>query len=348
MYDRFGRYLMTGLATAALATGLALAPASAQETFEIKVAIFTPEPSPDAQAITRMLRGWEEKSGGRLKPFFFYGSSMGPLPRHHDLVHKGVADVAYFQHGVTPGRFPLTELIHLPYVLPDGVRAAEVGAKILASLRDDYLAKEHDGTKILWLATTAPAYIYDSGKAIASIDDLKGRRYRAPTPTVANMLRDMGANPIGLPAPQMAESLQKGTIDGVITDPNGIFTFKLGELVKHETPMFLAVLSFGLVMNQQTYDKLPDDLKKIVDESIGDIERFGQRANEVWGNMDARNEYLAKAALNRVNLPEADDKAMRALADQFIEKTLADLESKGLPAREAYARIKALSAEFSK
>jgi TRAP-type C4-dicarboxylate transport system substrate-binding protein len=295
-----------------------------------------------------MLNDWEKKSGGRLKPVYFYGASMGPLPRHYDLVRKGVADIAYFQHGITPGRFPLTELIHLPYVLPAGPVGAEVGAKVLGALRADYLAKEHEGTKVLWLATTEPAYIYDASKAIQKVADLKGRRYRAPTPTVATMLKELGANPIGLPAPLMAESLQKGTIDGVITDPNGVYTFKLGGLVKNETPMFLAVLSFGLVMNEERYNKLPDDLKKIIDDSVGDAERFGERALEVWGNIDARNEYLEQAALNKVVLPEADDKEMRDLAVKFIEKTLAGLEAKGLPGRAVYAKMQALSAQYSK
>lgn len=349
MYKKFGRYLMTGLAVAALATGYTVAKASAQDdVHELKVAIFTPEPAPDAKMITRMLKGWEEKSGGRLKPVFFYGSSMGPLPRHHDLVRKGVADIAFFQHGATPGRFPLTEMIHLPYVLPAGPIGAEVGAKILAALTPDYLGAEHKGTKVLWLATTEPAYIYDADKEIKSVADLKGRRYRAPTPTVATMLKDLGANPIGLPAPLMAESLQKGTIDGVITDPNGVFTFKLGGLVENETPMFLASLSFGLVMNEDAYNKLPDDLKKIIDDSIGGPKEFGERAMEVWGKVDARTAYLEKADINKVELDPAADKEMRDLSEKFIESKLNELEGQGLPAREVYEKMKALSAEYSK
>lgn len=348
MYKNFGRYLMTGLAAAALATGYTAATAVAQDVHELKVAIFTPEPAPDARMITRMLKSWEEKSGGRLKPVFFYGSSMGPLPRHHDLVRKGVADIAFFQHGATPGRFPLTELIHLPYVLPAGPQGAEVAARILGDLTADYLAAEHKGTKVLWLGATEPAYIYDAEKEIKSVADLKGRRYRAPTPTVAAMLKELGANPIGLPAPLMAESLQKGTIDGVITDPNGIFTFKLGGLVKNQTPMFLASLTFGVVMNQKTYDDLPDDLKKVIDESVGGSDEFAMRANEVWGKVDARTAYLDKANINLVALDPAADKEMRELSEKFIENKLKELEGEGLPAREVYEKMKALSAEYSK
>ena len=56
MYKNFGRYLMTGFAVAAMATGLSVASAPAQDSIELKVAIFTPEPAPDAKMITRMLK----------------------------------------------------------------------------------------------------------------------------------------------------------------------------------------------------------------------------------------------------------------------------------------------------
>ena len=51
--------------------------------------------------------------------------------------------------------------------------------------------------------------------------------------------------------------------------------------------------------------------------------------------------------LRRLALSDAD-KEMRDLSEKFIEKTLADLEAKGLPGREVYAKMKAMSAEYSK
>ena len=49
-----------------------------------------------------------------------------------------------------------------------------------------------------------------------------------------------------------------------------------------------------------------------------------------------------------VALDPAAGKEMRDLSEKFIEKTLADLEAKGLPGREVYAKMKAMSAEYSK
>lgn len=348
MIEKFGSRLFLGLSVALLTSGLAVTGAAAKEVYNLKMATFTPEPAPDSAVLKQYAQEWEQKSNGRLKVKIFFGSAMGPMPRHHDLVRKGVADIAFFQHGVTPGRFPLTELMHLPYTVPAGVKGAEVGAMIMAALSKQYLAAEHKGTKVIWLATTRPAFIYDANKAIRTVADLAGRRYRAPTPTISTMLKSLGANPIGLPAPLMAESLQKGTIDGVITDPNGTYNFKLGGLVKHETQMFLAVLSFGLVMNQASYDKLPADLKKVIDDSVAGPERAASNARTAWGDSPAFAAYLKKANYDKISLSAADEKEMRGLAEKFTEQKLQELEKKGLPGREVYAKIMALSAKYSK
>jgi len=255
-------------ASAIAAAGL-LVPGTAavaqQKVYTLKVANFTSQQSATSRWFEEKKKELAEKSGGRLVLQIFYGSAMGPMPRHYDLARTGVADMSFFQHGTTRGRFPLTELFHLPYLVPPGAQGSRIASQIAADLKDKYLMPEHKGTRLLWVVFNRPSGVYDSGKPIKSIDDLKGRRYRAPTPTDVLMMKALGALPIGMPATEMAESLQKGTIDGVVTDPMGIFSFKLGNLVKYYTDMFRSVISFGLVINDKSYAALPDDLKKLVD-----------------------------------------------------------------------------------
>jgi TRAP-type C4-dicarboxylate transport system substrate-binding protein len=178
---------------------------------------------------------------------------MGPMPRHYDLARTGVADLAFFQHGATRDRFPLIELTHAPYLFPPDAKGAIVGANVAYDMKADHFAQQHDGTKLIWVVFNRASGVYDATKAIRSIEDLRGRRYRAPTPTDVLMMRSLGALPIGMPATDMAENLQKGTIDGVVTDPMGVLAFKLGGMIKYYTPMFVSAISFGLVMNPKSY-----------------------------------------------------------------------------------------------
>lgn len=350
MQQKFLRRCFAIGASFLLVLGSAVPSAQADDIYELKLATFTPEPALDSEVLRQYAKEWEEKSNGRLRVKIFYGASMGPMPRHYDLARTGVADLAYYQHGATPGRFPLTELMHLPYMLPPGLEGAQVGAMVMADLLKPYLAKEHDGVKVIWLANTRPALIYDAANEIRTVADLKGRSYRAPTSVISEMLKSLGANPIGIPAPLMAESLQKGTIHGVITDPPGIVNFRLGGLVKYQSLMFQAVMTFGLVINQQSYEKLPADLRQIIDASVGDRERAARNAGVAWGDTPAFKSYMEKATINEVQLDPATDKEMRRLADEFIAQRLARLKENeaGRSSAEVYAKMRELVAKYSK
>ena len=336
------------LLSAAVALVLPSASAlGADKTHTLKVASFTPKKSATSRWFEKAKKDLAVKSGGRLKIEMFYGSSMGPMPRHYDLARTGVADMAFFQQGVTRGRFPLTELTHSPYLVPPGAKGSIMATKIAADLKDQYLAKEHKGTKLIWIVFNRPSGVYETKVPIRGVADLKGRRYRAPTPTDVAMLKALGALPIGMPATHMAENLQKGTIDGVVTDPMGIFSFKLGSLVKHYTPMFVSVISFGLVINQKSYDRLPGDLKKLID-GLGTKESAVAMATMSWSDFPVFTKYMKGLKLNKVPLSAAADKEMRVAAKKVMDIRIAAMEKKGLPAREVYNKMKALAAKYSK
>ena len=55
-----------------------------------------------------------EGFGRRIALKRFPGSQMGPAQQHYDFVRTGQAGVAWFLHGATPGRFPLTEIVRCP------------------------------------------------------------------------------------------------------------------------------------------------------------------------------------------------------------------------------------------
>jgi TRAP-type C4-dicarboxylate transport system substrate-binding protein len=101
----------------------------------------------DQHAMSQWLVKWstalETQSGGRIAVKRFHGSQMGPVQQHSDFARAGQADVVWFLHGATPGRFPLTEIVQVPYL----IGSAEIGTKVLndPELRAKYLDAEHRG-----------------------------------------------------------------------------------------------------------------------------------------------------------------------------------------------------------
>lgn len=143
-----------GASVLALSSVMAAPAVRAQQKIELKLAYFVGDQHAMSQWLIRWSDNLEKQSGGRISVKRFPGSQMGPVQQHYDFVRTGQADVAWFLHGSTPGRFPLTEIVQLPYL----VGSAEIGTKVLndAELRAKYLDAEHKGVKVLLLLTRAP------------------------------------------------------------------------------------------------------------------------------------------------------------------------------------------------
>ncbi|HEY6821698.1 MAG TPA: TRAP transporter substrate-binding protein [Burkholderiales bacterium] len=336
---------MFRLAIAPVLALLLACPAHAQQKYEVKVAEFV-----GAQHfMTIWLMKWGEKlekaSAGRLVFKHFPGAQMAPAPAHYDLARTGQADVAWFLHGGTPGRFPLTELISLPYM----VGSAEIGTKVLndSELRSKYLDAEHKGVHVLLLLTHQPGNVHTTKVPIRTTNDFKGLRIRFAAPTIRDFVAALGGTPVGVPPPDQLEQLQKGTLDGVFIDYGGAgIAFKMGGTLKYSTEMYSYVSSFGVAMNPDTYAKLPADLKKMVDDSVKGVEK------EVGEGWDALDDIGKKALLDGgdqpIKLSPAEDAKFRKIGAGVTEAKIKELEGKGLPARAVHEMMVKLSEKNAK
>jgi TRAP-type C4-dicarboxylate transport system substrate-binding protein len=85
-------------------------------------------------------------------------------------------------------------------------------------------------------------------------------------------------------------------------------------------------------MNPASFEKLPPDLKALIDKSVG------PDAAQAFGASWDKAEVEGKAAMTakgvkQVNLPDAEVAKLKAVLANQVEAALADLEAKGLPAR---------------
>ena len=338
------------LKTMAVAGAAALALASAgavqaQQKIEMKLAYFVG----DQHAMSQWLIKWsdqlEKGSGGRIAVRRFPSAQMGPTPGHYDFARTGQADVSWFLHGGTPGRFPLTEIINLPFM----AGSAEIGTKVIndSALRAKYLDAEHKGIKVLMLFTHQPGGPHTTKKPIRTLDDFKGLRLRFASPTVRDLVAALGATPVGVPPTEIAEQLQKGTIDGAFMDYGGVgIAFKLGGIVKYSTELYAYVTSFGLGMNEDYWAKLPPDLKKLVTDSVTGKEK---EVGEAWDSLDVPGK---KAVMDGggegIRLSAAENARVRKIGAEVSEAKVKEYEGKGMPARAIYDDMRALAEKHAK
>lgn len=339
MLKRFTYLVLVVVAVTFFAVGSAGA-----EKFELKLAHFVPSPHFFSKYLANWAKELEQKSGGRLVVKVFPGAQMGPPPKYYDLARKGIVDITWHLHGATPGRFPLTELSHLPYVMP----SAEVGTKVLNHpdiLK--YLAKEHKGVKILYLLTHQPGNLHTRKKPVRRTEDMKGLRIRFSSATIKDWVAALGGTPVGVPPTEIADNLQKGTIDGVFIDYGGAHTaFKLGGLIGYTTEMYSYITSFVVSMNPRSYKRLPRDLQQLIDTTTSNV---AGPIGKLWDDADAPGRaYLIREGGKTILLSPEEDAKFKRIAQKVIDKKISALEKKGLPARAVYNRMKELADEYGK
>lgn len=318
-------------------------PSAVAKTVELKYAGFVPAGHFMSKYITAWAAKLEALSIGGMKIALYHGAQMGPPPKYYDIARKGVADFTWILHGATPGRFPLNELIQLPYTVP----SAEVGTLVLnqPDLRE-VLDKEHRGLKVLYLMTHQPGNLHTRTRPVRTAADMKGLRIRFASPTIREWVDALGGTPVGMPPTQIADGLQKGTIDGVFIDYGGAHTaFKLGGLVKHTTEMYSYVSSFSVVMNPKTFGKLSRTYQDLITSTTTGIAR---EVGRMWDAADAPGKaYLVREGGETIHLSEVEDTKFKSIAKGVSERRLAELEDKGLPAREVYGKMTAYSEKFA-
>jgi TRAP-type C4-dicarboxylate transport system substrate-binding protein len=313
-----------GASVLALSSVMAAPAVKAQQKIELKLAYFVGDQHAMSQWLIRWSDNLEKQSGGRISVKRFPGSQMGPVQQHYDFVRTGQADVAWFLHGSTPGRFPLTEIVQLPYL----VGSAEIGTKVLndAELRAKYLDAEHKGIKVLLLLTHQPGNIHTTKVPIRTVEDMKGLRIRFASPTIRDFVAALGGTPVGVQPTEQVEQLQKGTIDGVFIDYGGAgIAFKMGGILKYSTEMYSYVSSFGIGMNENFWSKLPPDLQEMVTKSVTGVEK---EVGEAWDGLDVPGKKaLMDGGGEAIKLSAPEDAKFRKIGAVVDEAKVKDLEA---------------------
>lgn len=336
------------IAAVAFAAALAL-PAAAQEVV-LKVHHFWP---PGAMGPSTILVPWCDKiakeSGNRMKCQIYPAMQLGGTPANLvDQVKDGVVDIVWTLPGYTAGRFPMMEVFELPFMSS----SAEATSQAAWDYYTQYANKEFPGVKALAVHVHDNGYIHTNPRQIKVMADFKGLRMRAPTRQTNKMLAALGATPVAMPLPALAESISKGVVDGYLLPWEVIPSIKAHELTKYESEtdpksrsLYTAVFLFG--MNQAKYDSLPPDLKKVIDANSGLA--LSRQMGAAWDASAPPARKLAVEHGNTFYVIPADElvnwqKATANLPEEWVK----DVSAKGNDGAQLLKSARDLIAKYEK
>ncbi len=335
-------------ALGALAAVGAAGSAAAQETVTLRLhQMLPPQATIPAKAIVPWAQKVEAESGGRIKVQIFNAMQLGGAPPQlFDQARDGVVDLTWTVLGYTPGRFLKTEVFELPFMSG----SAEQSSKAIQEYVEKFAGDEFKDVKLICVHTHGPG-LFHTKQPVTGLEALRGMKIRGGSRIINNMLTKLGATPVGMPVPAVTDALSKGTISGTTIPWEVVPSLKVHELVRNHTTFAgkegLYTQTFAFSMNRAAYDKLPADLKKVIDANSG------QAAAALFGKaMDdgdkAGRAVAEKAGNNIVALDVAETQRWRRTASTVESDWVNEVKGKGIDGAKLASEARALIAKYSK
>ena len=316
---------------------------AAEKPIELKFASFLPPTHHEhIEAFVPFAKEVEARTNGRVKITIYPSEALCKARDLYDAALQGISETAYFIPSYTAGRFPLTTVMELPI----GVPSAEVGTHVIWDLYQKYLKSEYPGVKLLSLWTIQPAHIFTTKKPIKTLEDLRGLRIRSPGPLQTITLKEFGAAPISMPASDLYDALQRGMVDGMLTDFAALKGFRFVEVVKYCTISNFYSLPMGYAINLKTWNSLPPDIQKVM-EDVGGL-RFAESNAKSFDRNDLVGRELSKGKIEIHQLSPEQKKIWAEKFKNVDDKWVADMEAKGLPGKKVYQDTLSLLQKYSK
>ncbi|AOF87195.1 MULTISPECIES: TRAP transporter substrate-binding protein [unclassified Hydrogenophaga] len=334
-------------AAAAASLGAPTLGVFAQQVVTLKFHTFM---APTSNVYLNAHKAWmskvENDSGGRIRFEGFPAMQLGGSPSQlFDQARDGVVDIVWTLAGLTPGRFPRTEVFELPFMTMDGIGASRAAWEYLETHASD----EFKDVQPLAFHTHGPGVLHSKSKAINSASDLRGLKMRGPTRQATKLLAAAGASAVGMPLPQIPDALSKGVIDGAALPWEVIPSVKVHELVQHHSEFApgkpaLYNTAFVMVMNKRKYTSLPPDIKKVIDDNSG-LETsawFGK----VQQDHDPISRKMATDRGNKVHVfSESETSEFVKLTGTIASEWVQEMDKRGQDGAKLLAGAKALIAK---
>ncbi len=330
-------------------TAIALTSAASAQEYTFKLHHLL---SAKAPAQTQMLEPWarqvEANSGGQVKIEIFPAMTLGGRPP--ELISQardGVVDIVWTVNGYTPGLFPRTEVLELPFVFVNDAVAANL---TLYDMFESDLRQEYEGVEVMFLHVHAGQAVHMREKLVRSPKDFEGLTMRIPTRTGAWIIEALGASAVSMPVPDLPGALQKGVVDGAFIPWEIIPPLKIQENTQyqiegHDQTRF-GTTTFQVSMNKARWDSLPADIQKAFKDASG--RDWWAEVGRIW---TAADDFGIKIAVDSGNehvvLSEAETDAFRSVLAPVVQRWIDEVSAKGIDGKAMVEKARKLIAENS-
>jgi len=286
----------------------------------------------------------EERTKGRIKFQRFVAGELCKAGTELECLRGGSVDVAApFLAPYHAGVFPLTDVTMLPVLNTTTVEASRAFQKLLESkdpLKDGktfYQLEIESRGLIAWpLAPTESYVISTTGKRFNSVSDIKGTPIRGGARAHLVFIKELGATEVYMTGMDAYEAFSRGTIEGIVFSIPDWKSYGFTELIRYTvTGISLGHWPSYIAVTKKTWDKLPDDVKQIWNETAREMV---MESSKYWISLKEPTIKESKEQFKAVfqDLSELDPGVQKAFSTAALNtwKTwIEEEEKKGNPAK---------------
>jgi len=275
----YTKTLQAWVGAGCLVAALLAAPAVSVAAEVIKFGIFTP---PKTKLMTKgivpFLELVSKQSRGAFKYKGFWGGAIMRNPsKQYDVLLSGLQDGTLILPSYTNALFPDFSLFSLPSLFRNGEEAAVA----MWRMHQQHLLGGLDKMYVMAIFSNGNSAFHVS-KKLVSMEGLKGLKIRSAGPGEADIIKSMGAVPVGMSITQVAESVSRGVIDGTLSGWDATRSYRIEPLIVTSIDLNFGTRSFMLVLNRKAYDRLPQQAKDTLAKYDGEplSRKFGRIYDE--------------------------------------------------------------------
>jgi TRAP-type C4-dicarboxylate transport system substrate-binding protein len=254
---------------------------------------------------------------GQLEIKYLGGPEVIPNAEQVEALRNGSVDMVFTTSGYYVSVVPVVDGLNLTEFTPWEERERGVN-DFLNKIHNQKVNAEYMGR----LGVDLPFMLF-LNKPITQVSDLKGLKIRC-SPTHIEFLKQVGAQPIFIPPPDVHTALERGVVDGFIWVAGLIRDWGWNEVVKYRLEPGFYTANNVVLINKEVWDKLPANLQKILQESEITAEKAAVDRGQA--HVASENAIMEKGGMQLIKLSPAEakklkDTAYEALWEVVIKKS---------------------------
>ena len=280
---------------------------------------------------TEFAKNVTEKSGGKLTIVTHPGGSLFKGGEIFRAVRTGQAQIGERFMSALGKEDPLLEVDSQPFL----ATSYDDAMKLYNASKPE-IVKGLDGKGLVFLyAVPWPAQGLYSKKAINSVSDLKGLKFRAYNSATIRIAELTGMAPTKIEAAEISQAFSTGAVESMITSPT---TGKNSKIWENGVGYFYDIAAWFpknmVIVNKDAWNKLDSATKKLVMSEAAVAEKKGWELSKK-GNV-ADKKALSDAGMKVGKVNSALEKHLQKVGATMADEWKAKAGSRGASVLAAY------------